>query len=257
MELHFVNQGSSKTPIVLLHAFPVTYEMWQHQIDALSAKHEVYALDLPGFGASPTLREEASIASYAHAVLALLDEQGVEKAVFGGCSMGGYIVFEIWRQAPKRVAGMILCDTRADADTDATKEARQQSIENVRASGLDQLAEGMIGKVFGETTLNTKTDLVASTKHIILENSPVGVIHALQAMASRPDSTEDLPSIKVPVLIIVGSEDKVTPMSAAKRMADELPSAEIVEIPNAGHLSPIEQPEVVNQAMQTFLKQFK
>jgi pimeloyl-ACP methyl ester carboxylesterase len=254
MELHFVNQGSSKTPLVLLHAFPVTYAMWQHQIGALSDKHEVYALDLPGFGSSPTLREDASIAAYARAVLALLDEQGIGKAVFGGCSMGGYIIFEIWRQAKKRVAGMILCDTRAEADTEATKEARQQSIENVRANGLDQLAEGMIGKVFGETTISKNQDLVASIKHTIQESSPVGVIHALQAMASRPDSTEDLSMMKVPALILVGSEDKVTPMSAAKRMADELPNAELIEIANAGHLSPIEQPEAVNAAMQKFLK---
>lgn len=257
MELHFVNQGSSKIPLVLLHAFPVTYQMWQHQIDTLSDTHEIYALDLPGFGSSPTLRENASIGAYARAVLSLLDEQSVEQAVFGGCSMGGYINFEIWRQARKRVAGMILCDTRADADTEATKEARQKSIENVRATGLDDLAEGMIGKVFGESTLSSKPNLVSSVKETILESSPVGVIHALQAMAGRPDSTQDLVMMKVPALILVGSEDKVTPMSAAKRMADELPNAELVEIENAGHLSPIEQPEAVNKAMKKFMKQFK
>lgn len=257
MELHFVNQGRSTIPLVLLHAFPVTYSMWQHQIDALSGQIEIYALDLPGFGASPTLREDAGMDAYARVIWRLLDEQGIEKAVFGGCSMGGYILFELWRQARKRVAGMILCDTRAEADTAATKEARMQAIENVRAEGLGQLAEGMIGKVLCETSLNTKPDLVAAVKKSILDNSPVGIIHALQAMVSRPDSTEDLPSIKAPTLILVGSEDKVTPPSAAQRMVEGITNAELVEIANAGHFSPLEQPDAVNAAMKKFLKQFK
>lgn len=257
MQLHFVNQGTSHNPLVLLHAFPVSHEMWQHQIDALSEYIEVYAVDLPGFGASPTLRDDASMKAYVSSILTFMDEQGIEKAVFGGCSMGGYIIFELWRQARKRVAGMILCDTRAEADTDATKEARLQTIENVRAEGLGQLADGMIAKVLGETTLRTKPELTAAVKQSILKCSPVGVIHALQAMASRLDSTEDLSSIKVPTLILAGSEDKVTPISAAQRMAEGIPNSTVVEIAQAGHFAPLEQPDAVNSAMIDFLGQFK
>ncbi len=253
MEMHFVNQGSSKTPVIFLHAFPVAHEMWQHQVEALSDQVEVYAVDLPGFGSSPTLREDASIGAYAKAVTGFMDNQKIEKAYFCGCSMGGYIAFELWRTAWERCAGLILCNTRAEADTEQTKKARMESIETVRSEGLNPIAEGMIGKVFCETTLKEKNDVVEAVRHSILENSPIGVIHALQAMAARPDYVEDLESISVPTLVIVGEDDKVTPMTAAKRMADRIPNAELVVIPEAGHYSPLENPEAVSEAVKAFL----
>lgn len=239
--------------LVLLHAFPLNRRMWKHQLSGLNDTIHAVAPDLPGFGESEALSEPPSMKAYVNSLLDFLDERGISSAVFGGCSMGGYILFEFWRTAPERVKGLVLCDTRAEADAPEMRERRRQSIEEVRSLGTAPLAETMLPRLVCPVTYQNSRHLIDDLTKDILGNSREGIANALQALADRPDSTETLKSVSVPVLILVGAEDGLTPPSVAQAMQENLPKSHYAIIPDAGHLSPLEQPESVNSALRIFL----
>lgn len=256
MELHFREKGRSELPLVLIHAFPLDHTMWTHQLEGLSERTRVIAVDAPGFGKSHPLDDGASMESYAEALRDWLDVRGIPKAVFAGCSMGGYILFELMRQDPGRAAGLILCDTRAGADTDEARQNRMNTIDTIRSEGLSPLAEAMIPKLLGETSRRERPELVKSVEETILNCSTVGVIHAMKAMAGRPDSTPLLESITVPALVAAGEEDALTPPELARKLAAGLRAADCAIIPRAGHLAPLENPEAFNEAAGAFLTKY-
>ena len=253
--LHYIRKGDSKekVPVIFIHAFPLHHAMWAAQMEALSKKFLLYAVDLPGFGKSPSLRDPVEIGAYVQAIQEFMNEEKISSAVLAGCSMGGYILFDFWRKAPQQVRGLVLCDTRPEADSDEARENRMKTIDQIRSEGLDFLADSMIFRLPGTSTREQNQDLLESIRTMILSNSPIGVIHALQAMASRRDSTALLPEINVPVLAMVGEEDPVTPPNVVQSMAGQIAGTEYVEIPRAGHLAPLEQPDAVNTALLAFL----
>ncbi len=258
MNLAFSESGKPKPlSLILVHAFPLNGAMWKHQLKDLQDVLHVIAPDLPGFGRSKPLEEAPGVDGYAKALIQFMDAKGIASAIFGGCSMGGYILFELWRQAPERVTGLILCDTRAEADTPEAREKRLNTIEDVRNQGTDSLAASTIPNLLSPKTVETREDIVAEVIEMIQANSPVGIIHALQSLASRPDSTATLPEIKVPTLMLVGIEDVLTPPSLAKTMQAAIPHASLEVIPEAGHLSPFENPAAANQAIRKFIKKAK
>ncbi len=232
--------------------------MWEHQLNGLSTKRRVITFDLPGFGKTPPLQEEeGSMGAYADAIFSFLDEKGVEKAIFAGCSMGGYILFEMWRRASNRFAGLILSDTRAEADTKEAREKRSNTIDEVRSNGAVALAGTMTPNLLGPETLEKRKELVEKVHQTIQHNSPIGIIHALQAMAARPDSSDLLKEISVPTLILVGKDDLLTPPDLARSMKEAIPHSHLEIIPQAGHLAPLEQPKKVNQAILKWLERGK
>jgi len=257
MNLAYSEKGNPNSPaLVLIHAFPVNRQMWKHQLDGLSDIMRVVAPDLPGFGESPELGEEKSVAAFAREVVRLLDQLSIPKAVFGGCSMGGYLVFELWRQAPERFAGIILCDTRCEADSPEARENRMKTIAQIREQGVAPL-ESMLAKLIcGETAANRK-ELVEDIRVVILSTSPASAIDALQALADRPDSSQTLASVNVPALAIVGEKDVVSPLDVVRFMQEKIRGARLAIIPNAGHLSPLENPQTVNGAIREFLMEYK
>lgn len=183
MSLAYDERGSENAlTLVLLHAFPLNRTMWKNQLEALSSHARVLAPDLPGFGESPALKGEGSIEAFADELLNFMSERDVQRAALCGCSFGGYILFEIWRRAADRVAGVILCDTRAEADTPEAHENRVKNIERVRQSGVGPLAESMIDKLLGESALNNQPNLVKEVENLMRAAKPEAVIAALQAM---------------------------------------------------------------------------
>lgn len=247
------NSNKGKLTLVLIHAFPLNRHMWKYQLTGLQDSVHVIAPDLPGFGESKRLQESPSINAYGKALFELLDSMGIEKAIFGGCSLGGYILFELWRMAPQRVSGLILCDTRAEADTPEVRKNREKSIEEVLTKGTSPLAEAMPLKLLSPTTYQNHNHVVSEVTNAILGNARIGIADAQLALASRLDSTETLATISVPTLIIVGEDDLLTPPNLARSMQGQIPHSHINIIPSAGHLSPLEQPERVNSAIWTFL----
>ena len=239
--------------VLLLHAFPLGLFMWDAQVEALCATHRVVRFDARGFGGSAAGEGPLTMERIADDGALLLDHLGIEKAVVGGCSMGGYAAFAFVRRHPQRLAGLVLQDTRAGADTTEAKANRTTLAAKVLAEGASAAAEAFLPKLLGETTHRERPDIVADLRERILATSPQAIANALHGLGARADSRETLPTIAAPTLVVVGSEDVLTPASEAATMAAAIPRARLDVIPGAGHLANLEDPVAVNAALRAFL----
>jgi len=239
---------------VLLHAFPLHSGMWAPQIEALSAGRRVIAPDLPGFGGSdgPDSMSRYTMAGYAELVAGLLDRLALATVVLGGLSMGGYVAFAFFRQYPERVAGLILADTRAAADTAQVYERRTDQQDQIARIGTTALIEDLLVGLLAEDTRASRPDLVEHVRGL-MANPAAGYVGALEAMKHRPDATGDLAGISVPTLIVVGEDDALSPPDVARDMHGRIPGAEIAILPKAGHLANMEAAEGFNAAVADFL----
>lgn len=242
--------------LVLIHAFPVNARMWRAQLVLAERGWRVIAPHLRGFGEGGDDRPVASIDDYAGDVIDLLDALHVHEAVIGGVSMGGYVSLAMFRHAPRYFQGLVLADTRAEADTPEAAAGRTRMLELVTSKGpasLAQIADEMVPKLLGATTLAQRAVIVDQVRTMILSNTGGAIAGAIRALVSRPDSTSLLSKVRCPTLIIVGDEDTVTPKPLSERMQHAIPHSELVTVPSAGHLSSLEQPEAFNAALARFL----
>jgi 3-oxoadipate enol-lactonase len=252
VEIAYEVTGAGPT-LLLLHAFPLGLSMWDAQVAALSATHRVVRFDARGFGGSAPGEGPLTMERIADDGAALLDLLGIERAVVGGCSMGGYAAFAFVRRHRQRLAGLVLQDTRAGADTAEAMANRAALAARVLAEGAAAAVEAFLPKLVGETTHRERPDLVAGLRERILATSPQGIANSLHGLASRADSRGTLPTIAVPTLVLVGAEDVLTPPSEATTMAAAIPRARLDVIPRAGHLANLESPAAVNAALRAFL----
>lgn len=245
----------SGIPIVFLHAFPLSREMWKDTLPFFQRNFQPIAFDFPGFGNSAITEKTASMEFMARSVVGTLDSLNIkEKAIFVGVSMGGYVLFRLLDLFPDRVRAAALVSTRAKPDTEQARAGRFKNIELVEKEGLHPFAEKMAGALLGKTTQAEKPELVSWMKESIQKANASGVIAALRGMAERPDSTALLSKIAAPVLSIAGAEDGVIPSTEMREMTAQIPKAEFHEIPGCGHLPPLEAPPVFNDLFMAFLK---
>lgn len=237
---------------VLVHAFPVGAHLWQPQLDAWP-EWRVVAPALPGFDGSDPL-DEPSVDAYALHLLAFLDELRIQRAVFCGVSMGGYVLFGVLRHAASRVAGLVFADTRSTADAPEALDGRHRMLRALEAGGAAAVAKEMLPKLLGKTTRERRPDLVESVRRMIEAQTIEGLRAAIHVLMSRPDSTPLLHRIGVPTLGIVGEEDTLTPPREMDAMVAAVPSATSVSIPHAGHLANLENPAAFNAAVARFLR---
>lgn len=237
---------------MLVHAFPLNAQLWNRQADALPEGWTLFAPELPGFGRS-TATPVSTMDDLAAAVLRAMDDAGIERAAIGGMSMGGYITFAMYRQAPQRFTAMILADTRATADSDQQREGRRKAIATVREKGPSAIADDMVPKLLGETSRREQPALMQEVRAMIEGNPPGAIAGALEAMMGRPDSTPLLSTIPVPTLILCGDEDVLTPPADSEAMHRAIGNSRLEMIARAGHLSNIERPEAFSTALATFL----
>jgi 3-oxoadipate enol-lactonase len=245
-------------PIVLLHGFPFDGGMWERQVAFLQSREggafHVLAPDLPGFGKAPLVpapaAESASVEAYAEEVHQWIRYRG-GRAIVGGFSMGGYILLALLRKYPRDVAGAMLISTRADADSAEARANRLKSIDDVRAKGTAGLVKTMTVRLLGPTA---PPELKEHMRTLMSRQSPAAVIAAQSAMSRRPDQTDLLPKITVPVLLIAGAQDAVTPLAVPRAMQASIPGSRLVEIPDAGHMTPLETPDAVAAAIRDFSK---
>ena len=241
--------------VVLIHAWPLSSEMWARQAEGLQKIARVILPDLPGFGRSPR-QARPSIPGMAEAVAQLLDSLKIKEPVFiGGLSMGGYVALEFLRQFPQRVRGLGLFSTRAAADTPEARARRMQTIQQIRSDGLKAFSEKVILNLLGETSVRTKPEVVRHVKEMILTNQAEGVTDALLAMAERRDSTDLLKSIKCPTVVIAGEEDTFIPLKEAESFAKQIPGVQFHAIKKAGHLANLEAPDIFQALLEKFLTQ--
>jgi 3-oxoadipate enol-lactonase len=245
------DSGGAHPPVLFVHGFPLDHRMWRGQ-EPLAEALRLITFDLPGFGEAPPLVGEPGIARYADAVCEALDRAQQKRATLCGLSMGGYILFEVWRRHPERFERLVLCDTRAEADTAEGRQARQLGIRQIREGLRVEMLEAYVPKLLAPASF-ARPEIVEQLRAMNSRASDAGIVAALQTMHDRPDSAPTLPTIRVPTLIIVGTEDHLTPPSAARAMATAIPGARLVEISSAGHLSPLENPEAFNTALRSFV----
>jgi pimeloyl-ACP methyl ester carboxylesterase len=233
-------------PVVLLHAFPLSAEMWRPQLDRVPDGWRFIAPEL-------SRCEATDVAGFARTVHALLDELAIDTAVIGGLSFGGYIALAMYRLEPERFSGIVLADTRPQGDTPEGRRGREDMRQALATLGVGTIADQMLPKLLSLRSRENER-LVASVHAVMDAVPPAFVDDALQAMMTRPDSTELLVTIACPALVIVGAEDSVTPPDVAADMQARLSRSTLVTIPGAGHLSNLESPEEFSTALENFLR---
>jgi 3-oxoadipate enol-lactonase len=253
VEISYQDQGKG-LPILFLHGYPLSQAMWEPQVKALSSNYRVITLDLRGHGKSEAPLWFYTMDTFVEDVRALLDQLSIDQVVLAGFSMGGYIAFAFYRKYKDRVKALVLADTRPQADTSEGKQTRFQTAQTAHSHGAEAIAGTMIPKLLTAKSLQTRPDLVQTVRKIITSIPVAGMVGDLMAMATREDSVALLSEIDCPVLILVGEQDGLTPPSDAKFIAERIKKSQLELIPEAGHLSNLEQPERFTEAVQKFLK---
>jgi pimeloyl-ACP methyl ester carboxylesterase len=243
-------------PLVLLHAFPLSSAMWLAQREALASECRVITPDLRGFGGSRLGDDDPSVDAMADDVARLLDDEGIDRAVVGGLSMGGYVTMALCRRHPDRLTGAIFADTKASADTEAARANRERIATAVLNGGAGVLLEDVLPTLIGTTTKQRRM-VVGRVRGLVQAAPPGAVAWAQRAMAGRPDSFETLRGLDVPVLVVVGDEDELSPPSDAEAMAQAVPEGKLAVIEKAGHLSALEQPEAFNAVVAEFVRSLR
>lgn len=247
--------GTDKPPLVLIHAFPLCRQMWTWQAKALAGSHRVLTPDVFGFGDSELPAGGWTVDSFADACDAWLTGIGVTgPVIFGGLSMGGYIALAFARRHPKRVKGLILADTRADADTAEAKAGRDKTIEFVRQNSAAAQIDAMLPKMLSEYTRTQQKDIEAEVRRMGAAQTVEGLVAALAALRDRPDSMPALDGFRFPVLVMVGRDDAITTPAMAQAMVNKLRDATIEEFYGAAHLSNLEVSGQFNTAIQRWLE---
>ena len=222
----YTDEGEGR-PLLLLHGYPLSRRLWQPQVSGLAATGRLIAPDLRGHGQTDATPGPCSVEQYADDAARLLDALGLTQPIIvGGLSMGGYIALAFQRRHPQRVAGLILAATRAGADTAEGKAKRDEAAAAARAQG---------------------------TRAIMAATPVAGLLGALAALRDRPDATQQLATIRQPVLVIHGADDQLIPPSAAEAMAQALPNSRLALLPGCGHLLNLEQPAAFTAAVRTFV----
>jgi len=244
-------------PVVFIHGFPFSSEMWNPQINILPNNIYGITYDVRGHGQSEVGDGQYSIELFVDDLIALLDHLSIKKAVLCGLSMGGYIALRAFERNPDRVCGLILCDTTSASDTDPAKIKRTVTIHEVKTSGVREFAEKFVHAIFWEKTFERNPSSIAFIKKIIYENTSRGICGTLLALASRTDTTPVLASVNIPTCILVGEFDKLTPPSNALSMHALISGAELHILPHAAHMSNLENTQEFNELLLTFLKKLQ
>jgi pimeloyl-ACP methyl ester carboxylesterase len=239
--------------VVLLHAFPLSRAMWRRQVDALQDAYRVIAPDLRGFGDSSGFPGTPTVDQLADDVAAVLAEVGVDRAVIGGLSMGGYVALAFARRHPDRLRGLVLADTRAEPDDAAARANRDRMIAQASEGTGASVIEGMLPRLLGPATPAQRPEVVEEVRQLGAAQVSAGIVGALRALRDRPDARPGLGAIGVPTLVLVGRDDALTPVALSESLAAAIRGARLVVIEGAGHLSNLEQPSAFNAALRTFL----
>jgi 3-oxoadipate enol-lactonase len=247
-------QSGSGIPLLFIHGYPLSRKIWRPQLSGLADIAAMIAVDLRGHGESDPFGGSYPMDFLADDCYRLLKALKVDlPVVICGLSMGGYVAFSLYHQHPEIFKGLILTSTRSAADSPEAKANREKSIRDVQENGISFIAQGMLSKLVSPGTITANATLLNTIHEIMLETSVNGVIGALQGMRDRPDSTSLLPSVSCPVLVVHGADDQLIPKAEAEKMSQQIPQAQLVIIPGAGHLPNMEQPQIFNQAVSNYL----
>jgi len=249
----YYDVAGSGSPVILLHPFPAHHEFWLPVAKSLSSRYQLIMPDLRGHGESGAGDGPATMQKHASDVARVMDAAGVDRAPLVGVSIGGYAIFEFWRRFRDRVTALVLCNTKAAADSGEARANRLQAANDVLERGTGPFFESMLQKLFGETTRHSRPDLVEGGLRMMRKMSAEDVAGVQRGMAERPDSIATLKTINVPTLIITGDEDVMTGVPEAEVMKQNISGSQLKIVAKAGHYSPWEQSEEVGRLLRQFL----
>ncbi len=251
-ELYYEIHGTGPD-LVLLHPFPANHKFWLPVVDALAARFRLILPDLRGHGQSTPGQGPATMQKHARDLLRVCDEARSPRAVFIGCSIGGYVNFEIWRQARERVKAFVFIDTKAPADSPEATANRLKSADDVEQRGPEWFIDGLLPKLLGPSTRANRPDVVARARAMLMESSSAGIAAVQRGMAQRPDSTPTLSTITVPTLVVFGEEDDV-PLAEGEAIRAGIRNADLRVVEKAGHYAPFEKPDEVGRILREWLE---
>ena len=255
--ISFDDEGPDEAPvIILIHGFPFNKSMWNKQVEVLIENYRVISYDIRGHGKSDAGTDDFSIELFADDLIGLMDFLNIQRAMVCGLSMGGYIALSAIKNYPRRFNGLILCDTTCTADTPETKEKRRIAVENIEKYGVEQYANENIKNLFALETFITSKEKTIVIKEMIMKTSVQSLSATLLALAARSETCSNLTKINIPVLILVGKEDKITPPSAARFMHKNIQGSKLHIIEHAAHLSNIENTYEFNEYLMKFVSSF-
>jgi 3-oxoadipate enol-lactonase len=254
-KLRYTTLGDGPS-VLLLHPTPVDHRFWLPVAQILAAKYRVIVPDLRGHGQSEPGDGPVTVEKLAADASRLLDHLGLGKAMFAGCSIGGYTLFEVWRSTPDRVQAFAFCCSKPQADTDLARATREQNIAKIRERGTADLIEANLQTLIGPTARGRWPRKIADAREMMQSVSPASMIAIQQGLAARPDSVATARTIRVPCCIVAAGEDPGSTPADMRMLAEQIRNggygAEYNEIPDAGHFAPFEQPELVARILRRF-----
>ncbi|MGW9042504.1 alpha/beta fold hydrolase [Streptomyces lydicus] len=249
----YEDRGSGEA-LVLVHGHPFNRSMWRPQIEHFArAGWRVIAPDLRGYGESSVVPGTTPLETFVRDIVALLDRLGIERFVLGGLSMGGQIVMEFHRLFPDRIRAVVLADTFAAAETAEGRAARHAMADRLIREGMDGYAHEVLTKMIAPHTAARRPEVARHVLGMMTSTPPEGAAAALRGRAERPDYTDLLADIAVPVLVVVGADDEYTPVSDARILHERVPAGTLAVIERAAHLPNLEREQEFNAVLAEFL----
>ena len=245
---------AAKKPVIFIHGFPYEHSMWESQISRLKNDFYCVTYDVRGLGESAVGDGQYTMEAYVDDLFSVIAELKLDKPVLCGLSMGGYISLRAVEKAQDLFSGLILCDTKSEADDDAARLKRAAGINQINSGEFQKFVDSFVTYCFAEEAPVDLKEVFEKTLEKSRAQNPVGVKGAIIAIMSRTDTTSFLPQIKIPTLVICGSFDRLTPPSVMRSLAEKIPHSEFAVIPRSGHMTPLENPESVNDIIAGFLK---
>lgn len=255
--VNYNDEGPDNAEVILfLHGFPFNKSMWDMQMENLKEDYRVIAYDIRGHGSTEAGNDDFSIDIFANDLIGFMDKLELKKVILCGLSMGGYIALNAIARYAHSFGALVLCDTQCTADLPEVKEKRKKAIEGILKDGVEKYVEDSIPNLFASESLEAKKQEIDAIREIMKKTSAQTLCATLQALAERNETCSKLSAIEVPVLVIVGKEDKITPPAASRQMQERIQGAHLSIIAHAGHLTNIENPNEFNTQLKQFLHHF-
>lgn len=253
--INLIDEGPRNgQPVLFVHGFPFSHAMWSEQLRVVSQQYRAIAYDVRGHGESLVGDGQYTIEGHVEDLIALIDHLALPPVVIVGLSMGGYIALRALERNPERFRAAVLCDTRSEADNNEGKLRRAAGAVAVKRDGSAVFADGFVKAVFAAHSLAAKPDAVRAIHDVIRSTPPLSIAGTLIALAARTDTTASLEALSLPTLILVGEHDVTTPPAASQAMHERIRGSELFIVPDAAHMSNLENPEFFNEKLLYFLK---
>jgi 3-oxoadipate enol-lactonase len=250
--LHYEDRGTGPC-VVFLHPTPVDHCFWFPVAELFEPDYRVLLPDLPGHGLSPLGSETVSMETMGRAVLRLLDMLSIEQAIFCGCSIGGYLLYELWRQAPERMRGLAICSAKPHADTPEARRTREETIARIERQGTEPFFNTMLDTLVGAPAKERDPDIVRRLCAMMERMSPESAIAVQRALAARPDSRETAATIRIPTAVLAAALDRGSTPGEMRELANLVPGSSFYLLQEMGHYAPYEQPRLVGALLRRFV----